>query len=50
MFDNRGKRKIGYSIIYSVRRTLEIAVYPDTSIDVTAPQNCKDNAITEECN
>jgi predicted metal-dependent hydrolase len=43
-----GKRKIFYSVIYSNRKTLEIAVHPDGSVVITAPRNSKESVIREK--
>ncbi len=40
-----GTLRIKYSIIYSNRKTLEIAVHPDSSVIITAPQNCNETKI-----
>ncbi len=42
-----GKKNIHYSVIYSKRKTLEIAVHPNSSIIVTAPANCDLGMIKE---
>lgn len=43
-----GNRIISYSVIYTKRKTLEIAVHPDSSIVITAPQKCDMNRIREK--
>ena len=43
-----GNRLIRYSIIYTERKTLEIAVHPNSSIIITAPQKCDKNKIKEK--
>ncbi len=43
-----GRRKIFYSVIYTNRKTLEIAVHPDCSVVVTAPRNSNREAIREK--
>ncbi len=43
-----GNRKIEYSVIYSNRKTLEIAVHPDSSVIITAPRNCGQIKIKEK--
>ena len=43
-----GKNKIYYQLILTKRKTLEIAVHPDKSIVVKAPQNKKLNEIKEK--
>ncbi len=43
-----GKRVINYSIIYTNRRTLEIAVHPNSSVVVTAPKNSNERIIREK--
>ena len=40
-----GKRVFYYSIIFTQRKTLELAVHPDGSIIITAPQNSDKNKI-----
>lgn len=40
-----GKRILAYSVKRSSRKSLEIAVLPDQSIEVSAPKNCSDQAI-----
>lgn len=43
-----GKILIHYSVIYKNRKTLEIAVHPDSSVVITAPLNCDKNRIKEK--
>ena len=43
-----GNRLIRYSIIYTKRKSLEIAVHPDSSIIVTAPQNSDKSKIKKK--
>lgn len=43
-----GKKRIEYSVVHSNRKTLEIAVHPNKSIVVTAPQNCEPYKIREK--
>ncbi len=40
-----GKKVINYSVVYSKRKTLQIAVHPDYSVVITAPQNTEDYLI-----
>ncbi len=43
-----GNRVIDYSIIYSNRKTLEIAVHPNSLVVITAPYNCSSTSIKQK--
>lgn len=40
-----GKKKVAYSVSRRERSTLEISVYPDSSVEVVAPMDASDQAI-----
>lgn len=43
-----GTREISFTITYSDRKTLEIAVYPDQTVWVTAPEDASLDDIREQ--